>query len=148
MDTIKKAVLIINNSLMLMVVLMIALGIGFFKFMDANSAQVRPSEGEVYVDEQVWGPKVIRVGNCSYSKYSANCWVMQEGKDWEYRNMKAWPGGTIQVGDILGTNYRVGEKAVEKWNIRKGHPKMGYRSACFKTDKDCYWPSKNKKRPN
>ena len=117
-----------------------AMGLLFFKFMDASTPQVRLTEK--YSDEIVWGPIVEKVEDCDFSRHSSTCWVKQEGKEWERRDMRSWPGGNIQAGERIGTAYRVGEKAVEQWNVREGNPKMGYRYACFKKEPECSWPSK------
>lgn len=101
-----------------------------------------PRMGESYTDVKVWGGVVSRVGECQQGKYSNECWVYMDGFEPVRREMSNWPGGTIQRGDRLGTNYRIGDEVVEVWSIRSTSNRMGFLYQCVKSSPDCYYPGK------
>lgn len=124
------------------VVLTTVAGLILATWLLAKALGYPPPPDDKFEDVKVWGPRVVQVGNCHYGKYSAYCWIKQEGQDFVERSMRDWPGGTIQTGELIGTNYRIYNRKVEKWNIREGQPKMSYHSSCEKDEPGCYYPGK------
>ncbi len=108
-----------------------------------------PPLGNNFVDEDVWGAKVVRVSECWRGKHQKHvCRIETDDRRVVYRDLKNWPGRWISVGDKLGTKYRVGQHGVEVWRIRTGSKNMSWMYYCDKSDPDCKWPSKGKVRPN
>lgn len=101
-----------------------------------------PTMGDTYTDVKVWGGVVSNVDGCQQSKYHNECWVYMDGYEPVRREMSNWPGGTIQRGDRLGTNYRIGEEVVEVWTIRSTSNRMGFLYQCTKSDPQCQYPGK------
>ena len=107
-------------------------------------APVLEKSGEAFVQEKTWSDPVTAVKNCRHSKYRSECWVYTGSGQPVLRDMRKWPEETIQVGDRLGTNYRVGKDVVERWRVRSTSNRMVWDGGCLKSDPKCFWPSKGK----
>ena len=104
----------------------------------------KPTVGTNYKTETTWSNPVVDIKDCRSRKYSYSCLVLLETES-QYirRDFRYWPGNTIQLGDKLGYEYRIGEKYVEKWRMRSSSNMMRYVHICEKTSKSCDWPGKN-----
>jgi hypothetical protein len=99
---------------------------------------------ESYTTETNWGPLVQSVGPCWMpTRYNYTCWVKREGMDPERLSMNLLPGRMVQVGERIGVYYKIGDTVVESYTVRDGYPnRMFHRDSCYKSESDCYWPSK------
>jgi hypothetical protein len=102
-----------------------------------------PPVGDTFVDQDVWGPKIVRISECWRGKHDKHvCRIETADGKAVYRDLRNWPGRWMNVHEQLGTRYRVGEEVVEKWRIRTRSNNMSWIGWCYKKDPECTWPSK------
>lgn len=109
-----------------------------------ETAYPRIKDGESYTTTTQWGPVVRSVGPCWVTgKRRTTCWIQRDGMEPERVGMQSLPGQMVQVGERLGVYYKIGTDVVESYTVRDKWTKtMFHRTACFKKDADCKWPTK------
>lgn len=104
---------------------------------------------EPYVFEDVWMPPIKEVEFCTRPlsmrpPIPMRCKVVHEDFSTRMYTFDLWPAGSIKEGSVLGYSFKVGQRTVELWRIRKGRYEEKYNGACLTKDPKCFWPSKNK----
>lgn len=140
--TVFKSVFKIVATFFLLLTLLLGGCVACFKHMDASYPRIR--EGEAFTTETQWGPVVQSVGPCwSSGRHSNSCWIQREGMAAERVSMQTLPGQMVNVGECLGVTYKISDTVVESYTVRdKWSRTIMSRGECFKSEKDCYWPSK------